>query len=119
MWNLKRNDTNELNYKTDRLTGLEDELTVARGEEWRKELGSSGSTCPHCSIQNGKPTRTYCIAQGTLLSVTWQPGWRGVWGRMDTCMCTVESLQCPTGTITTLLINCTPISKFEKIFLNK
>ena len=24
-----------------------------------------------------KPTRTYCIAQGTLLSVMWQPGWEG------------------------------------------
>ena len=22
-----------------------------------------------------RPTRTYCIAQGTLLSVVWQPGW--------------------------------------------
>ena len=21
------------------------------------------------------PTRTYCIAQGTLLNVMWQPGW--------------------------------------------
>ena len=23
------------------------------------------------------PTRTYCIAQGTLLNVMWQPGWEG------------------------------------------
>ena len=23
-------------------------------------------------------------AQGALLSVTWQPGWEGVWVRMDT-----------------------------------
>ena len=22
-------------------------------------------------------TGTYCVAQGTLLSVTWQPGWEG------------------------------------------
>ena len=29
MWNLKRNDTNELIYKTD----LKNELMVARGEE--------------------------------------------------------------------------------------
>ena len=28
-------------------------------------------------------TRTYCVAQGTLLNVTWQPGWGGAWGRMD------------------------------------
>ena len=24
-------------------------------------------------------TRTYCIAQGSLLNVMWQPGWEGVW----------------------------------------
>ena len=26
------------------------------------------------------PTRTYCIAQGTLLNVMWQPGWEGSLG---------------------------------------
>ena len=26
------------------------------------------------------------LAQGTLLNVIWKPGWKGVWGRMDTCM---------------------------------
>ena len=26
-------------------------------------------------------TRNYCIEQGTLLSVTWQPGWEGSFGR--------------------------------------
>ena len=30
MWNLKRNDTNELIYKTNLLTNLENELMVAR-----------------------------------------------------------------------------------------
>ena len=32
---------------------------------------------------------------------------RGVWGRMDTCICMTESLHCPP--ITTLLIGYTPI----------
>jgi len=31
MWNLKRNDTNEHTYKTERLTDLENEM-VARGK---------------------------------------------------------------------------------------
>ena len=31
MWNLKRNDTNEFTYKTERLTDLENELMVASG----------------------------------------------------------------------------------------
>lgn len=35
---------------------------------------------------NGEPTRTHCIAYGTLLIARWQPGRRGVWERrMDTC----------------------------------
>ena len=33
---------------------------------------------------------------------------RGVWGRMDTCVCMAESLHCPPETITTLLISYTP-----------
>ena len=26
-------------------------------------------------LNNNKPTRSYCIAHGTLLSIMWQPGW--------------------------------------------
>ena len=32
---------------------------------------------------------------------------KGVWERMDTCICTAESLHCPPETITTLLIGYT------------
>ena len=32
MWNLKRNDTNELTYKTKRLTDSENELMVTGGK---------------------------------------------------------------------------------------
>ena len=35
-----------------------------------------------------------------------QPGWEGIWGRMDTCICMAESLQCSPETTTTLLISC-------------
>ena len=34
---------------------------------------------------------------------------RGVWGRMDTCICKAESLYCSPETIKTLLIGYTPI----------
>ena len=34
---------------------------------------------------------------------------RGVWGRMDTCICVAESLHCSPETVTTLLISYTPI----------
>ena len=34
---------------------------------------------------------------------------RGIWERIDTCICMVESFHCSPETITTLVINCTPI----------
>ena len=34
---------------------------------------------------------------------------RGVWGRMDMCICKAESLFCPHETTTTLFIGYTPI----------
>ena len=40
MWNLKRNDTNECTYKTERLTDLENEM-VARGKGQLGTLGMS------------------------------------------------------------------------------
>ena len=40
---------------------------------------------------------------------------RGVWGRMDICICMAESLCCPPATITILLIGYTPIQN-KKFF---
>ena len=42
---------------------------------------------------------------------------RGVWGRINTCICMVESLCCAPETITTLFIGYTPIKnkKLKKI----
>ena len=37
------------------------------------------------------------------------PGWEGVCGRMDTCICMAESVHHSPETITTLLIGYTPI----------
>ena len=37
------------------------------------------------------------------------PDGRGVWGRMDTCLCVAESLCCSSETITTLLISYSPM----------
>ena len=49
MWNLKRNDTDELTYETKRLTDLENELMIGRGMGW---LGNLGWTCTHCSVES-------------------------------------------------------------------
>ena len=47
---------------------------------------------------------------------------RGVWGRMETCICMAEPLLCSPETITTLLIGYTPIQNafgVKKIKLKK
>ena len=54
-------------------------------------------------------TKSYCIAQGTLLNGMWQRGWEGSWRRMDMCICMAESLCCPPEITTILLIGSTPI----------
>ena len=46
---------------------------------------------------------------GNLLGVIWQLGWEWVWGRMETCICTAESLHCSSETTTALSIGYTPI----------
>ena len=51
----------------------------------------------------------YHIAHGTLLNVIWQPGRVGGLGRMDICICTIESRSGTLETITTLVISYTPI----------
>ena len=48
-----------------------------------------------------------CRAHGNLLNAVWQPGWEGVYGRMDTRICMAESLHCSPKTATTLLIGYT------------
>ena len=65
----------------------------------------------HCYIQNAQPTGTYRIAHETLLGVMCQPGWEGDFGEngQDTCIYMAESLHCSPETITTLLIDYTPI----------
>ena len=40
---------------------------------------------------------------------------RGIWGRMDTCLCVAEFLPCPPETITTLLIGYIPIQNKKLI----
>ena len=61
--------------------------------------------------------KIYCIAQGILLNVIWQPGWEGSLeekGYIYICM--AEFLCCLLETTTTLLIGYTPIKskKFKK-----
>ena len=45
-----------------------------------------------------------CTAHATLLNVIWSLDGRGVWRRMESCICTDESLCCPPETIIILFI---------------
>ena len=63
MWNIKKNDTNELIYKTytqnrNRPTGVEHKLMLTKGEQWGK-FGINRYEL----LYRKQPTRTYCIAQ--------------------------------------------------------
>ena len=99
MGNLKKNDINELIYKTrKRLTDLKHELTVARGkgggERIVREFGMDMCTLLYFYQQG--PTvshRELCSMFCSRLDG------RGVWGRMDTCICMAESLCCLPETI--------------------
>ena len=44
---------------------------------------------------------------------------RGVWGTMDKCMCTAESLHCSPETATTLLTGYTPTQNVVGVKKNK
>ena len=44
---------------------------------------------------------------------------RGVWGRMDTCICVAESLHCSPETTTTLLTGYTPVHNVFGVKENK
>ena len=110
MWTLKRNDTNELIYKTERLTDLENELMVAG--EWEmgvRDLGSLDGQV-HTTILQVDNQQGPTVQHMELCSMLCGSlNGRGVWGRMNTCIHMVESLCCSPETITTLLIGYTPI----------
>ena len=83
MWTLKRNHTNELTYKTERDSQTQKMNLLLLGERDSQKFGMDMFTLLYLKwITNKDPlvlgTKE---AHGTLLSVTWQPGWEGVWGQ--------------------------------------
>ena len=90
---------NELIYKINTFTGIENKFMVPRGEEWGegivREFGIDMYTLLYLKWITNK--NLLYIAHGTLLNVMWQLGWEG---SLDTC----KSLRCSPETITTLLI---------------
>ena len=107
MWNLRRNDTTERIYKTERDLQTEKWTYGCQGEGVVRDLGKVMYTLLYLKW----------ITNKDLLSSTWnsaqcyRPSWdgSGVWGRLDPCLCTAESLHCSSETTTTLLTGYTPI----------
>ena len=59
---------------------------------------------------------SYCIAQGNLLNVRWQPEWEGCLWDKDTCLCMTESFHRPpeTQNIVNHLYSNTKMKVFNK-----
>ena len=110
MWNLKRNDTNELTYQT------EADSQTQRRNLWL--LGERMGERDNQGVWDGKYTLLYLrwrtnkdllYRQGTLHNAMWQPDGRRVWGRVDAHIWMAESLHCSPGAVIVLLIGYTPI----------
>ena len=114
MQNLKRNDTNELIYRTE--TDSEAWRTnlqfLGRMKGRDREFGMDVSTGLCLKWITNKDSLE---AKGVCSKSCGRQDGRGVWGRMDTCLCVVESL-CGSPETITLLIGYTPVQnkKFKR-----
>ena len=108
MWNLKRNDTHEFTCKTETDSQSRERTFMVEG--WGVgivwEFGVDMSTRLYLKwitikdpLQStGKSAQCYVEADG-----------RGVWERMDTCICMAEFLCYSPETVTSLLLDYTPV----------
>ena len=106
MWNLKRNDTNDLTYKPE--TDLR-EFMVAGGKD-RAGRDSQGvwDGRGHTAVFNKENQQGPAVHPRDLCSMSCGSlDGTGVWGRMGTCVRVAESIHCPPEAITTLFINST------------
>ena len=113
----KRNDANELTYKTE-----------TDSQTWRMNLYSVWGGMrekDNWGVRMDMDTLLYvkwitnkisCIAHGALLHVGGGQDGRGLWGRMDTCIFMADSLGCSPETITPLIIGYTSIQNRSFLF---
>ena len=88
MGSRRKNDTNELTYKTKRLTDLENELMVMGGaggeRKGKKDSQGIWDGYVHTAIfkmdQQQGCTVSHEDTQCSVLDVTWNPGWEGSLG---------------------------------------
>ena len=107
MWNLERNDTNELTYKTEKDSQTQKmNIWLPRGRDSQGFWEGHVHTAIFKMNNQQRPIVQHmelCSISCTRLDV------RRVAGRMDTCICITESFHCSPETFTTLLIGYIPI----------
>ena len=94
------------------VSDLGNELMVPRREGWGegivREFGVDMYT--HCYRLKWITNKYLLLQHRELCLVLFGSlGGRGVWKRMDACICVAKSLCCPPETVITLFISCTPI----------
>ena len=95
-------------YLQNRVTDLENDDCRGKnmGKGW---LESLGSTCTHAVFKMDNQQGPTVQHREICSMLCGSLDRRGVWGRIDTCTCTAESLCHSPETITALLICYTPI----------
>ena len=91
MWNLEKWYRRTYLQGRNRDTDTENKHMDTKGKRGLGWKGSLELTHTHYDI-----TRTYCIAQGTLLSALWWTKWEGNPKTGDICIHTADSLWCTT-----------------------
>ena len=111
MWNLKRNDTNKLTkQKMIQQTWRTNLVWLLRGRDsqgvWDGHVHSAVFKMDNQQGPTGQHKELCSVLCSSLDG-------RGVWGRMDTCICMAESLCCSFETITKLLISYAAVTSLQ------
>ena len=115
MWNLKRNDTNELTDKRDSQTWKMNLQLPGGRESWGLWDGHVHTAVFRMGDQQG-PTEEH---RELCLTLCGSLDGSGVWGRKDTCVWLAESLCCSPETVTILLIGSAPIQNKKLVLFFK
>ena len=92
---------------------IENELPVTRGKNGSKgQLGSLESHVHTAIFKTDNQREPTTQHRELCLMLLGSLDGRGVWGRMNMCMCLVESFCCSPEIITALLISNTPLGDF-------
>ena len=76
-----------------RLIDLESKLMVANGkDEGKGQLGIWGWTCTHCCIKWMTNKDLLYSTKNSAQQLCGSLDGRGVWGKMDTCICVAEKM---------------------------